>query len=92
MSFHLFERMGDDARQGPIKGRTFANCTHYGESSESLEGDRGRDRVRLCRLLTSFQEGLENDRGRDRVQRCHLFNVISRGSTPVVLYFSKFCK
>ena len=28
----------------------------YGESSESLEGDRGRDRVRRCRLLTSFQD------------------------------------
>ena len=38
--------------------------THNGESSESLEGDRGRDRVRRCRLLTSFQEGLEGDRGR----------------------------
>ena len=55
----------------------FANCihTHYGESSESLKGDRGRDRVRLCRLLTSFQEGLEGDWGRDRVQPCRLFNV-----------------
>ena len=27
--------------------------THYGESSESLEGDRSRNRVRRCRLLTS---------------------------------------
>ena len=35
----------------------FANCTHYGESSESLEGDRGRDRVQQCHFLTSFQEG-----------------------------------
>ena len=40
---------------------------HYGEFSESLEGHRGRDRVRRYRLLTSFQEGLEGDRGRDRV-------------------------
>ena len=24
---------------------------------EDLEGDRGRDRVRRCRFLTSFQEG-----------------------------------
>ena len=32
--------------------------THYGESSESLEGDHGRDRVRLFSLVTSFQEGL----------------------------------
>ena len=38
-----------------------------------LEGDRGRDRVRRCRLLTSFQEGLEGDRGRDQVQQCRSF-------------------
>ena len=32
----------------------------------TLEGVRGRDRVRHCRLLMSFQEGLEGDCGRDR--------------------------
>ena len=37
----------------------FALYTHYGESSESLEGDRGRDRVQRCHLLTSFQENPE---------------------------------
>ena len=31
--------------------------TNYCESSISLEGDRGKDRVRLCRLSMSFQEG-----------------------------------
>ena len=30
--------------------------THYGESSESLEGDRSRNRVRRCRLLTIVWE------------------------------------
>ena len=35
----------------------FANCTHIIESSKSLEGDRGKDRVQRCHLLTSFQEG-----------------------------------
>ena len=43
----------------------FQLYTHYGESSQSLEGDCGRDRVRRCRILTSFQEGLEGERGRD---------------------------
>ena len=57
----------------------------YGESSKSLEGDHGRDRVRLCHLLMSVQEGLEGDRGRDRVQQCRLFNVISRTSTPEIV-------
>ena len=28
----------------------------YCESSKSLEGDHGKDRVRLCRLSMSFQE------------------------------------
>ena len=44
---------------GPLgKNVCYANCmyTHYGASSESLEGHRGRDRVRCCHLLTSFQE------------------------------------
>ena len=47
-----------------------SNCTNTMVSL--LEGDRGRDRVQWCRLLTSFQEGLEGDRCRIRVQRCHL--------------------
>ena len=42
-------------------------------NSQSLEGDRGRDRVRCRHLLTSFQEGLEGDRGSVRVQWCRLF-------------------
>ena len=66
--------------------------THYSKSSQSLEGDHGRDRVRHCHLLTSFQEGLEGDRGRDRVQRCLIFNVISRKFTPESVFFTKFCK
>ena len=39
----------------------------------------GRDTVRHCRLLTSFQEGLEGDRGRDRVQRCRLLTSFQEG-------------
>ena len=36
----------------------FVDYTHCCESSISLEGDRGKDRVRRCRLSTSFlQEG-----------------------------------
>ena len=39
----------------------FANYTHYGKSSESLEGDhwadRCRDRGAPCHLSTSLQEG-----------------------------------
>ena len=31
--------------------------TRYCESSKSLEGDCGMDRVPQCRLLTPFQEG-----------------------------------
>ena len=31
--------------------------THNCGSSKSLEGDRGKDRVPLCRLSTSFQDG-----------------------------------
>ena len=52
---------------------------HTGESSESLEGGRGRDRVRRCRLLMSFQDGLEDDRGRDRVRRCRLLMSFQDG-------------
>ena len=33
------------------------NVHTYCESSISLEGGRGKDGVRLCRLSTSFQEG-----------------------------------
>ena len=29
-----------------------------------MEGDRGRDRVRRCCLLTSIREGMEGDHGR----------------------------
>ena len=48
--------------------------THYGESSESLEGDHGRDRVLLFSLVMSFQEGLEGDHhGWNRVQRYRVF-------------------
>ena len=53
---------------------TFSNCTRYCESSKSLKGDRGRNRVQRCCLLTSFQDILEGDRGRDRVQWCRLIN------------------
>ena len=70
--------------EGPL-GEERLLYTHYGESSQSLEGDRGRDRVPRCHLLTSFQEGLEGDRGRNRVQRCRLFNVISRRFTPEIV-------
>ena len=63
---------------GPL---AYAMYTNYGETSESLEGHHGgRDRVRRCRFLMSFQEGLEGYHGRDRVQWYRLFNVISSGS------------
>ena len=65
---------------GPL-GEVRFLTVHYGKTSKSLEGDCGRDRVRRCHRLTSFQEGLEGDRGSVRVQRCRLFNVISRRFT-----------
>ena len=34
----------------------FVDYTHRCESSISLEGGRSKDRLRLCRLFTSFQE------------------------------------
>ena len=37
--------------------KKFVDYTHYCESSISLEGGRSKDRLRLCRLCTSFQEG-----------------------------------
>ena len=40
-----------------LERNVYGLYTHYCESSISLEGDRGKDRVRLCRLSTSFQEG-----------------------------------
>ena len=46
-----------DARQGPVREERLVMYTHYTESSESLEGDRVRDRVQRCHFLTSFQEG-----------------------------------
>ena len=33
--------------------------TRYSESSKSLEGDCGMDKVTRCRLLTPFQEGTQ---------------------------------
>ena len=52
---------------GPLGKNIWYLHTHYSESSESLEGDHGRDRVRQCHLLTSFKKILEDDRVRDRV-------------------------
>ena len=37
--------------------KKFVDYTLYCESSISLEGGRSKDRLRLCRLYTSFQEG-----------------------------------
>ena len=34
----------------------FLDYTHCCESSVSLEGGHSKDRLRLCRLFTSFQE------------------------------------
>ena len=36
----------------------FVDYTYCCESSISLEGGRSKDRLRLCRLFTSFQECL----------------------------------
>ena len=36
--------------------KKFVDYTHYCESSISLESGRSKDRLRLCRLFTSFQE------------------------------------
>ena len=36
--------------------KKFVDYTHYCESSISLEGGRSKDRLRLCRLFTSFQD------------------------------------
>ena len=49
--------MGEDTKWGPIREERLLLYRRYGEFSESLEGDHGRDRVRRCHLLTSFQEG-----------------------------------
>ena len=49
--------MRADARRGPIREESLLLHTCSGESSESMEGDRGRDRVQWCYLLMSFQEG-----------------------------------
>ena len=38
---------------GPIRKEPLLTVQHSGKSSESLEGDRCRDRVQPCRLLTS---------------------------------------
>ena len=46
-----------DARRWPIREEHLLLYTHYCESSKSLEGDHGRDRVRRYRLLMSFHEG-----------------------------------
>ena len=71
--------------EGPLGEECLLTVHTYGESSQSQEGDRGRDRVRRCHLLTSFQEDLEGDRGSVRVQQCRLFNVISRRFTPEIV-------
>ena len=34
----------------------FVDYTHFCESSINLEGGRSKDRLRVCRLFTSFQE------------------------------------
>ena len=48
---------------GPLE-RTVANCTHIIVSLlKAWKSDCGRDRVRRCRIVMSFQEGLEGDRG-----------------------------
>ena len=50
--------MQGDARWWPIREeRLLTVHTLLCESSNSLEGDCGMDRVRRCRLLTPFQEG-----------------------------------
>ena len=79
--------MGDDARWGTIREERL--LTDYSESSQSLEGDLGRDRVRYFKkawkvtvvvfecngaaFLTSFQEGSHQ-------------KLFFQG------YYSKFCK
>ena len=45
-----------DARRWPVREQRLQLYTCYCESSKSLEGDCGMDRVPLCRL-TPFQEG-----------------------------------
>ena len=49
-----------DSRQCPVREELLLTVYTF-EYSKSLEGDRGRERVRRCRLLMSFQEGLEGD-------------------------------
>ena len=46
-----------DARWWPIREEDLLTIHNHCESSKSMEGDCGRDNVRQCRLLTSFQEG-----------------------------------
>ena len=47
-----------DASRWPVRvERLLTIHTYFYESSKSLEGDRGRARVRQCRLLMSVQEG-----------------------------------
>ena len=47
-------KMRVDGRRCPVRNVCSLHC----KSSKSLEGDRGKDRVRRCRLSTSFlQEG-----------------------------------
>ena len=48
--------MRGDARRWPVIEERLLTV-HTRESSKSLEGDCGMDRVRQCLLLTLFQEG-----------------------------------
>ena len=45
---------------GPLVRNVCKLYTCYCESSKSLEGDCGMDKVPRCRLLTPFQEGTHN--------------------------------
>ena len=46
-----------DAEWWPVREERLLTVHTYCESSKSLEGDRGMDRMQQCRLLPSFQEG-----------------------------------
>ena len=52
-----FISSGRSVRKRLSLEKKFVDYTHYCESSISLEGGRSKDRLRLCRLYTSFQEG-----------------------------------
>ena len=50
--------------------------TRYYDSSKSLEGDCGMDRVPRCRLLTPFQEGTDHKLLRNLNSACKVGNWI----------------